>query len=464
MSTASPLPLQPLPTSTLSEDEARALKQQVASRLAEHRQRRPRAHEAQPTLPLEGMSPSRNRVADQVAARFARSVSYRDFLQQEAEQAIRQAEAAAEVARRSAEAITAAQQQLLDEIGQWNSTEGAAAPAGPAEVITFAPTPDETAAPMRSETAVALRSEAADTLRSEATDPLAAQPPSLAAAEISTPLKMTSSPSPVDSGKISGSFAEALTSALKTTYSASIGDGTAEEYIAEPVEPSVALPANLIEFPRQLVAARRARPRLAEGPLRDEADSSPERAQLRIFEVEASSVSTEPMAASGLPEWHSIRLDAQQHTSSAESPDAQISFALPLYVAPVSQRVMATTVDACCIVTGFLLAVLAAAYASPVLPTGILAATAAAGTLFAFALMYLTLFFSLSGITPGMRYARIAFCTFNDENPTRSAMRRRIFALLLAGAPVGLGLVWACMDEEKLGWHDRISRMYPRAY
>ena len=266
------------------------------------------------------------------------------------------------------------------------------------------------------------------------------------------------------SGSFTGAFADAAPSAVRTVYVASIGDGTAEEYIPEPVEPAVGLHANLIEFPRQLVAARRARPRLAEGPLRDEADNSPERAQLRIFEVEASSVSTEPMTESVLPEWSTIRLDAQQHTATAEDAEAQISFAIPLYVAPVSQRVMAATVDVCCIATGFLMAVAAAAYAAPILPTGIPAAIAAAGTLFGFGLMYLTLFFSLSGITPGMRYARIAFCTFNDENPTRSAMRRRIFALLLASAPLGLGLVWACMDEEKLGWHDRISRMYPRAY
>jgi uncharacterized RDD family membrane protein YckC len=237
-----------------------------------------------------------------------------------------------------------------------------------------------------------------------------------------------------------------------------------EEIIAEPAEPSTPLPANLIEFPRQLVAARRARPRLAEGPLRDEADASPERAQLRIFEVEASAVSIEPMMESALPVWHNIRLDAHAEPRTAEHADAQISFALPLHVAPASQRLMAAAVDACCVVTALLVAIAAAAYTSPVLPTGILAVGAAAATLFLFALLYQVLFFSLSGVTPGMRYARIALCTFADENPTRSAMRRRIFALLLAGAPAGLGLVWACMDEEKLGWHDRISRMYPRAY
>jgi hypothetical protein len=63
-----------------------------------------------------------------------------------------------------------------------------------------------------------------------------------------------------------------------------------------------------------------------------------------------------------------------------------------------------------------------------------------------------------------MRYARIALCTFSDENPTRSAMRRRTWALLLSACPLGMGFLWACLDDDRLGWHDRISRMYQRSY
>ena len=63
-----------------------------------------------------------------------------------------------------------------------------------------------------------------------------------------------------------------------------------------------------------------------------------------------------------------------------------------------------------------------------------------------------------------MRYARIALCTFGDGNPTRSAMRRRIVSTVMAACPLGLGLAWVLLDSEKLGWHDRMSRMYQRAY
>ena len=63
-----------------------------------------------------------------------------------------------------------------------------------------------------------------------------------------------------------------------------------------------------------------------------------------------------------------------------------------------------------------------------------------------------------------MRYARIALCTLTDENPTRSAMRKRLLAMLLAAVPLGMGFAWALLDEDRMGWHDRMSRMYQRAY
>jgi uncharacterized RDD family membrane protein YckC len=80
------------------------------------------------------------------------------------------------------------------------------------------------------------------------------------------------------------------------------------------------------------------------------------------------------------------------------------------------------------------------------------------------ALLYQLLFFSLNESTPGMRYARIALCTFTGQSPTRRAKRRRLIAALLAACPLGLGLLWAWMDDDRLAWHDRISRMYQRCY
>jgi hypothetical protein len=43
-------------------------------------------------------------------------------------------------------------------------------------------------------------------------------------------------------------------------------------------------------------------------------------------------------------------------------------------------------------------------------------------------------------------------------------MRRRVGAQMLAVCPLGLGLLWVLLDDDRLGWHDRISRMYQRTY
>ncbi len=437
MSTARPLPLQPLPPPTVTEHEQHRRRREVAERLQEHRRRRPQARgsAAQPALPgidLPSHNESRSRgLADSVAARFAKTVSYRDFLQQEAEAAVRQAEAAAEGARRNAEAIADAQQRLLDDMEQWSHV--AETPAMAQQAIVE----QHTSPSHREATLVAMMPVAAEPAVAALTQTATAQQPQ-------------------------ASFAAVLSEAMVKPAE----QLTRDLFVDEPVEPTTSLPTNLIEFPRQLVAARKARPRLAEGPLRDEADTDPERAQLRIFEVEASSFSTTPTVepAGALPEWSNIRLDSWQAPHAMSQPEAQVSLAMPVYTAPVSQRCMAAAVDACCIGVVFLLAVAAAAYASPELPEGKFALMAAAGTLVIFGVLYLLLFFTFSEGTPGMRYARIALCTFGDDNPTRSAMRRRLLAMALSVVPLGMGFAWAMLDEDRLSWHDRISRMYQRAY
>ncbi len=58
------------------------------------------------------------KVRDTVRARYEQSQSYRDFLAAEAERAMQQARAEAEVAARNAKAIADAQMQLLEELRQ----------------------------------------------------------------------------------------------------------------------------------------------------------------------------------------------------------------------------------------------------------------------------------------------------------------------------------------------------------
>ena len=225
------------------------------------------------------------------------------------------------------------------------------------------------------------------------------------------------------------------------------------------------LPAKLIEFPRELIATRKARPRLAEGPLREATAS--DGSQLRIFEVEPETISKEPVSEAVLPEWHSIRLDARPREEFYEEPEtksAHTVFDLPLQTASIGDRLMAGIVDASLVMIAFLLFVLVFAACTAHPPVGKTALMGAAGALFGLFMLYQWLFFSYLDATPGMRYARIALCTFDDENPTRKAMRVRVGALLLSAMPLGLGFLWMFFDEDHLSWHDRITRTYQRSY
>ena len=139
----------------------------------------------------------------------------------------------------------------------------------------------------------------------------------------------------------------------------------------------------------------------------------------------------------------------------------------PIHTAEIGPRVRAFAAD-----TAIVLAATVAfaaifgemAHRSGLMPDKKFAAIVLAGVFFLLKLVYQLLFFSLNDCTPGMRMARIGVCTFSDENPTRSELRRRIGATLLAACPMGLGLLWAWFDVDRLGWHDRMTRTYQRSY
>jgi uncharacterized RDD family membrane protein YckC len=229
-----------------------------------------------------------------------------------------------------------------------------------------------------------------------------------------------------------------------------------EEPALAVVEP---LAVNLIEYPRELVAARKLRPRLAEGPLRGEEEQD----QLRIFEVAPESISQTVSIGPAPADWSPIRLDNDAAGSLRNEREAQPT-QIPLQTATLEDRVMAGIFDLALIVAAFSVFVLVFVACTAHPPTGKPALMSAGLVLAGFCLLYQFLFFKFAEGTPGMRYAKIALCTFDDDNPTRKAMCRRVLFLLLSAAPLGLGFFWAWFDPDRLTWHDRLSRIYQRSY
>lgn len=471
--------------------EPHVLRQQVAERLAAHRSRRPRSSEqveAQPAQPRQRAS----KIAATVAERYSQSKSYQAYLAEEAERAVREAEeaarqaqAAAEIAARNAEAMAKVQYELLTEIEEHREQESAA-DAG-----------SHAAAPSHHRSRAQWTVEEAEL---EFEPPAApAEPPVYTVRHVADLRLPTHSGEPVMARRSQSEAKVEEAVDPMDAYSLDEEIVFRQDPVFEPVEPPTPIPGNIIEFPRELIAPRKARPRLAEGPLLDELGHS-DPSQLRIFEVEAEHISDEPASDSVAPEWTSILLDAhprqggsygvQAHPLSAayaqvsyapgndpyaaqhlqRSPETQHLYSTPLAVAPVSLRLMSAMVDLCIVIAAFVVfAGVAVMTVSHLIPGGVQMAVATAaistvGAVLLLGLLYQLLFFTFSDATPGMRYARIGLCTMTDENPSRAAMRRRILALVLSSASLGMGVLWAMLDDERLGWHDRISRMYQRSY
>jgi uncharacterized RDD family membrane protein YckC len=228
----------------------------------------------------------------------------------------------------------------------------------------------------------------------------------------------------------------------------------------EPVEPDMPIPANLIEFPRELVAARKMRPQRADRLAVQER-------QLSIFEVAPEAISTEPelvstahAAAWPEPEWSGMEYKAElvDEPEQLEVPDPLSE----LEVAPLGSRLSAALVDGAAITAaGVGMALMAMTFTGHPLTARIAALGAVSAFVFA-GLLYHAFFLILAEDTPGMRCAGISLCTFDGRIPTPAELRSRLGALLLSMVPMGLGVAWVLFDEDHLSWHDRLSNTYPR--
>ena len=524
---------QAAPRVTAPPASTEALRRQVAERLAEHRGRRPTTQLELSSAPSPSVPARARRIAAAVAQRYAHSPSYHAYLAAEAERATQQAQAAAQIAALNAQAVAQAQQQLLDSLNQGSRNQDQNdSPAQLPQELSLWPEVEPTPAALPAQ-------HSRSTTNAGAPPSAIASSPKVGSTHLrahpvhanSQPIAPTLPGLTVRLGEDAGALPVPMLGAEHRSL-ASFGANWQEdrnddearrldEEIAfrqspvfdEPLGPPMPLPANLIEFPRQLVAPRKARPRYAEGPLRA-AGAAPADGQLRIFEVDPAQISTTPIPTeASAPQWTSLWLDAPGPEPAETADASQFELAQPAAVpsarpdplpqiASIARRIMAAAIDAAVLFAGFLAftaAFLLAAnrsipwHAAATVPTASLALvhhsalarlsthaadqftaytglqpslafTASVLVLAVLYLLYQALFFTFSASTPGMRCARIALCTFDDENPTRRAMRRRILAVLVSACPLGLGLLWAAFDEDRLAWHDRLTRTYQRTY
>jgi uncharacterized RDD family membrane protein YckC len=135
-------------------------------------------------------------------------------------------------------------------------------------------------------------------------------------------------------------------------------------------------------------------------------------------------------------------------------------FELPLQAAPMSRRLVAVAIDGLFVVTA--LAVFAYIFfritsITPPLQqsAGIsVALTAVFWTAYQYLLMIYT------GTTPGLKLARLQLSCFDGAAVPRKTRRWRVLASVLSALSLALGYAWCFLDEDRLCWHDRITRTY----
>jgi uncharacterized RDD family membrane protein YckC len=428
-----------LSTPAFQPDRELDWKQEVNQRIAAHKSRKDSgaAGKATPVMAHSIGSSRAAQAAARVAERFSHAPSYNQMLAEEARAAVRAAEAASQAALK----MQAAAESVLAELES---------------VARVEPATPQTIDPQRQRAAAEPGTYFDSFLELERPAAKTSESIPASALEIRWESDLPVRPSQPERSRTSRRLDQ-------YSFETENWRGPAAAYgEPETVEPAQTIPANLIEFPRELIAARKARPRIAEGPLAPE-DGEP--GQLSIFEVDPGTISTLPAPADAATEahssgWSKLRLDAE--TAPEPAHDYAAAQAHAIHMAPLNLRLMAAVVDAAMIGAAFAAVALVAAGNLGVQPSMKTMELAAFAALFVIGVLYQGFFFMLAGMTPGMRYAGIALCNFDGEKPTREQLRRRVGATLLSLLPVGLGVLWAIFDDDHLSWHDRISRTYQR--
>jgi len=280
-------------------------KQEVAERLDAYRSHRPRVA-VQPPAPARTTDNARaTKIARTVASRYAAAPTYSDLLAAaarvaEAEAAAR-AEAQAAEERRLQQAAEAAQESarnLFQDLDSHGSVK-------PSPFLTS------------TETLSSNRSGDGERAFSDR----------YGSAIVTQPLH------PVIPGKAVMPQFAARTREMHLHQTALEPEPSLEDLLASAlVEPRAMLPSKLIEFPRELVSSRRARPHLPEVPSgeQDLLFQEQETEQLRIFEVQPEA------EASATAEQDSILLPSLPDTAVEGGTDPVLSEVAPLAAAPNS--------------------------------------------------------------------------------------------------------------------------------
>jgi uncharacterized RDD family membrane protein YckC len=135
-------------------------------------------------------------------------------------------------------------------------------------------------------------------------------------------------------------------------------------------------------------------------------------------------------------------------------------FELPLQAAPFSRRLLAGAIDSLLVVTAFAIFAYIFFRITSIVPAPQQAAGISVSLIALFWITYQYLLLVFTGTTPGLKLARLRLSRFDGSAVPVRIRRWRVLASVLSGLSLALGYAWCFLDEDRLCWHDRITRTY----
>jgi len=146
----------------------------------------------------------------------------------------------------------------------------------------------------------------------------------------------------------------------------------------------------------------------------------------------------------------------------APEPRSTVSVAdlIEYEIAPSSARAYAFAIDALFLGAAMVCFGLVQVKMMDAPPAGKFAMLTGFALPFLFWSVYQWAFLFFCGTTPGMQMARLVLIRFDGEPPSAPLRAARAFAMVLSACALGLGFAWSALDEQRLCWHDRITRTH----
>jgi uncharacterized RDD family membrane protein YckC len=140
--------------------------------------------------------------------------------------------------------------------------------------------------------------------------------------------------------------------------------------------------------------------------------------------------------------------------------ERRAGFELPLQAAPMSRRLLAGAIDSLLVISAFVVFAYIFFRVTSIVPALRQAAGISVSLIALFWVAYQYLLLVYTGTTPGLKLARLQLSRFDGAAVPRNIRRWRALASILSGLSLALGYAWCFLDEDRLCWHDRITRTY----